>query len=101
MLLVDRHRDTTIFACECRLQRMELRIGQREPRNTPFTLEGFEQELHFAAGIFEAGLGDLHVVKPRCGIEPDIPRLHLLAHDLSVHLTLRRDIDHRIIQQCT
>ena len=29
MLLIDRHRDATIFACERRLQRMELRIGQR------------------------------------------------------------------------
>ena len=99
MLLVDRHRDATILARECRLQRMELRIGQREPRHTPFTLEGLEQELHFAAGIFEAGLADLHVVKPCCGVEPDITGFHLFTHDLSVHLTFRRDINHGIIEQ--
>ena len=99
MLLVDRHRDTTIFACERRLQRMKLRIGQREPRHTPFTLEGLEQELHFPARIFKAGLGDLHVIQPCGGIQPDIAGFHLFTHDLSVNLTLRRDINHRIIEQ--
>jgi hypothetical protein len=72
---------------------------QREPGHTPFTLEGLEQELHFAAGIFEAGLADLHVVKPCGGIQPDIPGFHLFTHDLSVNLTLRGDINHRIIEQ--
>ena len=42
---------------------------------------------------------DLHVVEPCGGIEPDIPGLHLLAHDLAVHLALCGYINHCIIEQ--
>ena len=99
MLLIDRHCDATIFTRQRGLQGMQLRVGQREPGHPPLALEGLEQKLHFTAGVFKARLIDLHVVEPRGGIEPDIPGLHLLAHDLPVHLAFRRDINHRIIQQ--
>ena len=78
---------------------MELRVSQREPGHTPFALERLEQKLHLAPGIFKARLGDLHVVEPRRGIESDITGFHFLAHDLSVHLAFRRDINYCVIKQ--
>ena len=78
---------------------MQLGVRQRDARDPPIALEGLEQELHFAAGIFEAGLVDLYVVKPCGGIQPDIAGFHLFTHDLSVNLTLRRDVNHGIIEQ--
>ena len=99
LFLIHRHRDTAVFKSQCGLQGMQLRVSQREPGHTPLAFHGLKQKLHFTARIFEAGLFNLHVIEPGGGIEPDIPGFHLLAHDLPVHLTLCRDINHRVIKQ--
>jgi hypothetical protein len=75
-------------------------MGERNPGNTPFPLEGFEQKLHFTPGVIQAGFLYLNVVEARGGIESDVSRLHFFAHNLSMHLALGGHVDHGIIEQC-
>ncbi len=98
LLLVDRHGDSAVGARERGLQLFQLGVGQGHPGYAPVGCQGLHQELDFTPGVFQGGLGNLHVVQACCGIQANVPGLHRLAYDLAVHLAFRRHVDHHVIQ---
>ena len=78
------------------LQAREDVVVDREPGELPLALERLAQPAEIARRRGEVGLLDLDVVEPHDGVDLDRVRVGLLAHDLTVHLALGRDVDHEL-----
>ncbi len=72
---------------------------RRETGEAPFGGQGVLQAGQVAARRGEHGRRHLDVVEARDGVDLEGPAGQLLAHDLPVHLALRRDVDHDVAAQ--
>ncbi len=68
----------------------------RKALKLPVALERLEQSLQVAGGGRQVGLAHLDVVQANDGVDLDRVRVGLLAHDLAVHLALRRHVDDEV-----
>jgi hypothetical protein len=99
MTLSDRDRHLPLTRSKTLLELRQQLLSAAEIRELPLFCECSEQPLKVAAGPIETGLVHLDEVEVDEGVDAEIAALVGLAHDLSVQLTGRGDVDQYVAQQ--
>ena len=95
-VVVHRDGDLPLPRAQRLLQAREDVVVDRQPGQLPLALERLAETAEIARRRGEVGLLDLDVVEPDDGVDLDRVGVGLLAHDLLVHLALRRHVDHEL-----
>ena len=65
----------------------------------PFALQSIAQPPQVAGGVVHVRLPDLHIVQVDCRHDLNVAGVHVLAHDLAVHLAVGGHVNHAIPQE--